>query len=61
MGVHHHRGDDLMRVRIRPLVHVYGFEPQREVEVDLDDKIRDLLAAGYLLLLRPIDGTHVSE
>jgi hypothetical protein len=51
-----------MRVRVRPILHVYGFEPGQEVEIDLDQKVRDLIQAGYLLLLRPKShGQNVPE
>lgn len=50
-----------MRIRVRPTVRIYGFDPGVEVEVDLDDKIRDLIQAGYLLLLRPRRGQNLPE
>lgn len=42
-----------MRVRVRSLVHMLGLRPGQEAEIDLTDKVRDLLQAGYFQLLRP--------
>jgi len=46
----------MTRVKVRCLVHVVGLQPQQEAEIDLTPKVRELLRAGYLQLLRPKSG-----
>ena len=49
------------RVKVRSLVHMLGLEPQQEAEIDLTPKVHELLLAGYFQMLRPRNGTNVSQ
>lgn len=40
-------------VKVRSTINVLGLKPGQEAEIDLTEVTRDLLRAGYLLLLRP--------
>lgn len=48
-------------VKVRSLVNVLGLTAGQEAEIDLTPKVRELLIAGYFQLLRPKNGTHLSE
>lgn len=43
----------MKRVKIRPTVSMLGLDAGQQAEVDLTDKVRVLLASGYLVALRP--------
>lgn len=53
-GVHDHgRGGLVATVKVKATVTMFGLNPGQEAEIDLDERVRALIKAGYLILLRP--------
>ena len=50
-----------MKVKVRATINIIGLDVGREAEIELDDHVAALARAGYLNLLRPINGQDVSE
>lgn len=40
-------------VKVRATINALGLKPGQEAEIDLDERVRAFLKAGYFLLLRP--------
>lgn len=43
-------------VKVRATITTLGLSPGKEAEIDLDERVRALIRAGYFLMLRPIHG-----
>jgi hypothetical protein len=50
-----------VRVKIRPTMNIIGLDVGREAEIEFDEHVAALIRAGYLKLLRPINGQDVPE
>lgn len=42
------------RVKVRATVNILGLDAGQQAQIDLTDKVRMLIMAGYLKALRPI-------
>jgi len=60
MGVHHNSRCDVKKVKVRATVNVISLEAGEEAELEANSMVWDLLKVGFLVMLRPKNGTNVS-
>ena len=50
-----------MRVKVKATINIIGLDVGQSAEIELDDHVAALARAGYLQLLRPINGQDLPE